>query len=196
MWAEDLATLLTKPTDAPGLGGRDAKTLAASLLQTALNPDSSGQSANFEPPIEILELNGPLQLYRMYDGVHSTACGNWWIEGDILRQMVTVASRQKSFDAYDRQAFTLKLMRSAVCVHPGWTNYSDIARLDLAHGRGVPAIKGRASPRALGMSPSEIERVLGQLSLPGEVQYFIPSAFIKPILVQKVQRNSPAWPFY
>jgi hypothetical protein len=191
-----LASLLAKPTDAPGLKRRDAKRLAISLLYTALNPDRTGQSANFEPPIEILELKGPLQLYRLYDGMHSDACGDWWVEAEVVRQAVTVASRQRGFDAYDRQAFVLKLLRSAVCVHPEWTNYTDIARLDLAHGRKVPAIKGRASPRALRMSPAAMESALGQLFLPGEIQYFIPSDFIKPILVEKIQRNSPDWPFF
>jgi hypothetical protein len=61
-----------------------------------------------------------------------------------------IAKRHPGFDIYDRQAYTLKLLRSARCVHPEWTNYSDIARLDLASGRSVPAIKGRASHRASG----------------------------------------------
>jgi hypothetical protein len=149
MWADDLASLIAKPTDAAGLRGRDAKLLAASLLHTALNPDRAGQSANFEPPIEIIELKGPLQLYRIYDGPYSVACGNWWVETEPLRRIVAVASRQRGFDAYDRHAFVLKLLRSAVCVHPGWTNYSDIARLDLAVGRELPAIRGQARERSV-----------------------------------------------
>ena len=194
MWADDLAVLLAKPTDAPGLKGRNPKQLATEILHHALHP-SSGQSASFEPPIKIVEVNGPRQLYRIYDENRSPAWGDWWVDSGVVRQAWIVASRSKNFDVYDRQAFTLRLLRSAMCLHPGWTLYNDIARLDLAHGRGVPAITGRSSPRALAMNPSEVEHVLGQVYLPGEVQYFIPRDFIKPILVQRVQRSSPGWPF-
>src|ERR1700757_1454209 len=144
MWADDLAFLLAKKTDAPGLKGQPPKHLATMLLHQALGP-GDGRLMNFEPPIQIIELSGPLSLYRMYDGTHSAADGNWWFEGELVKKAVEVARRRQGFDVYDRQAYTLKLLRSAMCVHPEWTNYSDIARLDLARGRQVPAIKGRAS---------------------------------------------------
>lgn len=195
MLVDDLAKILAKPTDAPGLRGQSPATAAAEALSNALKRDHSGQSANFEPPIEVIELAGPLQLYRIYDWRLGDVRGDWWVEMALVREIVGVASRRSNLDAYDRQAFVLRLLRSAVCVHPGWKNYSDIARLDLAHGRTVPAITGRASPRALKMSATETERVLGQVFLPGSIQYFIPQAFIKPNLVQKVQRNSQNWPF-
>jgi hypothetical protein len=130
----------------------------------------------------------------MYDGTHSAAEGDWWFESKLISKAVEVARRHTGFDAYDRQAYVLKLLRSAMCTHPEWTNFSDVARLDVAHGRRVPAITGRSSPRALKMHDADIERVLGQLPMPGEVQYFIPRDFFKAIWVQKVQRNSPNWP--
>lgn len=195
MWADDLAVLLAKPTDAPGLMGRNAKYLATEILHIALHPDATGNSASFEPPIKIEEVKGPRQLYRVYDADRSHVCGDWWLDAGIVRQAWNVAHRASNFDAYDRQAYTLKLLRSAMCLNPEWTLYNDIARLDLLHGRSVPAITGRASPRALGMSEAEVRRVLGQLYIPGEVQYFIPHDFIKPILVSRVQRNSSNWPY-
>jgi hypothetical protein len=72
LWVDELALLLAKKTDAPGLRGKPPKYLAQVLLTQAL--------ANFEPPIQITELTGPLSLYRMYDGTHSVADGSWWFE--------------------------------------------------------------------------------------------------------------------
>ena len=77
-------------------------------------------------------------------------------ESKLISRAVEVAKRRTGFDAYDRQAYVLKLLRSAMCTHPEWTNYSDVARLDLAHGRTVPAITGRSSPRALKMHDADI----------------------------------------
>jgi hypothetical protein len=195
--ADDLAAILARPTDAPGLKGRNPKRLAISLLGKALNPDHNAESANFEQPIEVVDLRGPLQLFRMFDWRLGDIWGDWWIEADLLKQMVEVADRKSSSNVHDRQARVLQLFRSSVCVSPGWKKlYSDVARLDLSYGRAVPAVRGRSSPRALKMSATEMEDVLGQLFLPGGVQYFIPHDFIKRILVQKVQRSSPNWPFF
>ncbi len=192
----DLAAILARSTDAPGLKGRSPKRLATSLLGKALNPDHDAESANFEQPIEVVDLRGPLQLFRMFDWRLGDIWGDWWVEADLLKQMVDLVDRKTISNVYDRQAQVLQLFRSSVCVSPGWKKlYSDVARLDLSYGRAVPAVRGRASPRALRMSAPEMERVLGQWFLPGGIQYFIPHDFIKPILVQKVQRNSPNWPF-
>jgi hypothetical protein len=87
--ADELAAILTRPTDIPGLKGRNPKRLATSQIGVALNPNRDAESANFEQPIEVVDLRGPLQLFRMFDwrrgdiwvigGLKTTCLSRWWL---------------------------------------------------------------------------------------------------------------------
>lgn len=118
MCVDDLAAILAKPTDAPGLRGTDPKRAASLILSVALNPDKKGELTTFDHAIETLELSGPLQLYRMFDWRRGEAWGNWWVEKNLLEQIVEAAERRSFADIYDRQAFVLKLLRSFVVRSP------------------------------------------------------------------------------
>jgi hypothetical protein len=171
-------------------------------------------------PIEVDEIvsrESSVWLYRAYDGINAGTLGDWWSEGDLLRDITSASPCQEENGGLNH-AQVLKFMLSSAFVHPYWNDGKDVARMTIPVGSRVPVITGRGDWRAMiGAEPRKQRRLpkneatapksphnlkidseedvhekLGMAAIPGPRQIFVP--LFKDMWVAKIPHLSPKWP--
>jgi hypothetical protein len=111
------------------------------------------ESNAFVGEVTVEELTGPLELYRVYDGIsHHTALtlGSFWCDRTLMQGMWSATSK---LNGNARRTAFFDFFRSAMFVHPQWNLMTDIACMVIPAGNSLPVFRGRGSWRAL-RSPS------------------------------------------
>jgi hypothetical protein len=159
-------------------------------------------------PVEVLELRGPLELYRAYDGgvrVKSAGTlGQSWFECLVMESIWKATAR---FQDEQQRDFFMDLLRCANFVLPEWNDMIQIARMAVPHGNTVVVVRGRGDWKAM-KTPSnksrpnnaprittaiDVEIHLGMMALPGTIQCVVP--LFNDNWVNQVDKKSRKWPF-
>lgn len=157
-------------------------------------------------PVQILELKGPVQLYRAYDGGvrrgSAGTLGRSWFERSVGKAIWDATAK---YDAKDRQNWYMEFLRTANFVLPEWNEMLQIACMAVPAGASVVVARGRGNWKAMRTTPGksrpggsiatadDVMHNLGMMPMPGTVQCVVP--LFNDNWIQQVSRNTPRWPF-
>ncbi len=159
-------------------------------------------------PVEILELRGPVELYRAHDGAsrfHSAGTlGRSWIERSVAE---TIWKGTAQYTGQDRFKWYMEFMRTANFVLPEWNSMLQIACMNVPAGASVVVARGRGSWKAMRTpagatrpggagpirTPADVMNNAGMMPIPGVVQLFVP--LWNDNWIQPVNYPSSTWPF-
>lgn len=159
-------------------------------------------------PVEILELRGPLELYRAYDGGvrkgSAGTLGRSWFERSVAETIWQATAR---FEGDDRRKWYMEFLRTANFVLPEWNDMLQIAYMAVPAGASVVVARGRGSWRAMLTPPGksrpgglpgiaaagDVMSNAGMMPIPGTVQCVVP--LFNDMWVNQISRLSPRWPF-
>ncbi len=160
-------------------------------------------------PVEVRELDGPLELYRAYDGgvrVDSArTLGRWWFDRRIVQEIWNVTKRHPGAD--EKQTF-MEFLRAANFISREFNDMKEMAVMLVPTGCSVVAIRGKGDWRALRTKPDaklppqgspivtqdDVITKLGTMPIPGTIQYMVP--LFNDSWVTQVPRLSSKWPLY
>jgi hypothetical protein len=155
-------------------------------------------------PIEVVELRGPLQLYRAHDGgaglKTARTLGGSWMEKSVAKK---IWEGTRTFSG-DRKKRYMEFMRTANFVLPEWNGMLYLACMVIPNS--VVVVRGRGSWKAMvtppgGTRPGGAASIKtahdvlreGMMPIPGEVQCVVP--LYSDMWIQPVDPNSTTWPF-
>jgi len=156
-------------------------------------------------PVEVVELKGPLELYRAYDGGvridSARTLGRYWFDRPVLEEIWDVAGK---YPGKDRKQTLMEFLRASNFVLPEWNDMKEIAVMLVPAGASVVVVRGkgnwksmRTNKRPLGGPPiatqADVIDKLGMVPIPGTMQYCIP--LFNDSWVTQVPRSSK-WPLY
>lgn len=160
-------------------------------------------------PVEVVELKGPVELYRAYDGGvrldSARTLGRYWFERSVVEAIWNAMAK---YPAADRQREFMEFLRAANFVLPEWNDMKDIAVMAVPAGATVVVIRGRGNWKAMrtapgktrpggaaGIStPDDVITHLGLMPIPGTTQCVVP--LFNDNWITQVTRLSPSWPLY
>ncbi len=170
-------------------------------------------------PVEVLELKGPVEFYRVHDGrsrvvfpakapgkkptLSAGTLSAYWSERPVVEVIWKATAR---YHGQDRRKRFMEFMLSANFVLPEWNEATQLACMSVPPGASVVVVRGRGnwkamqtsdrSPRPAGKAPirttKDVETHVGMMALPGLVQCFVPlfvDAWVHP-----VRPDAPHWP--
>jgi hypothetical protein len=217
----ELQTLLSHPQYTPILYHRNefrdptksAETVAGISAATAKYLHERNPLMN---PVEVLELRGPLQLYRAHDGgeytrrgkagrynVSAGTLGGSWFERSVAE---TIWKGTERFGV-DRRQWFMDFLRSSNFVLPEWNAMRYIVCMVVPSGHGVVVARGRGSWKAMRTppgtnrpggpanninTPADAHKV-GMMALPGLPQCVVP--LYDDMWVCPVDPGAKTWPF-
>lgn len=160
-------------------------------------------------PVEVVELKGPVELYRAYDGGvrrHSAGTlGRYWFERGVVEDIWNATAKNPGAD---RQATFMEFLRAANFVLPEWNDMKEIAVMAVPAGVSVVVIRGKGNWKAM-QTPAGRTRAggappiltqgdaithLGLMPIPGTVQCLVP--LFNDNWITQVPRLSARWPLY
>jgi hypothetical protein len=160
-------------------------------------------------PVEVVELKGPQEFYRAYDGgarLHSAGTlGRYWFERQVVEDIWEVTGR---YPGADRQQTFMDFLRAANFVLPEWNDMKQIAVMLVPAGASVVVIRGKGNWKSMRTSPGgmrpggapgivnqgDVITHLGMMPTPGTVQCVVP--LFNDNWVTQVPRLSPNWPLF
>lgn len=160
-------------------------------------------------PVETVELRGPVELYRAYDGGirrgSAGTLGRSWFERSVSETIWKATAR---FEGDDRRKWYMEFLRTANFVLPEWNDMLQIAYMGVPPGARVVVVRGRGSWRAMRTPPgttrpgglpniataSDVMSNAGMVPIPGTVQCVVP--LFNDMWVSQVSRSSLRWPFH
>jgi hypothetical protein len=195
-----------KPTDAP----QTAASLSAAVAKYLW------QSNALLNPVEVVELKGPLELYRAHDGgskissrdkngkpkLSAGTLGWCWFDRSLAESAWLATSK---FPDPIRRKWYFEFLRTTNFVLPEWNSMLHLVCMDVPPGASVVVARGRGNWRAM-RTPLGQTRPGGALSihspddvilkekimpLPGTVQYVVP--LYSDMWIQPVEGRS-TWP--
>jgi hypothetical protein len=217
----ELQTLLSRPQYSPILYRRNefrdptkkAETIVDISTATAKYLHECNPLMN---PVEVLELRGPLQLYRAHDGGESTrrglagkynisagTLGGSWSERSVAETIWKATAR---FEEERRQWF-MNFLRSSNFVLPEWNAMRYMVCMVVPAGHAVVVARGRGNWKAMRTPPgknrpggpannihtaADVHKV-GMMALPGLPQCVVP--LYDDMWVYPVAPNAKTWPF-
>lgn len=168
-------------------------------------------------PVEIVELKGPLELYRAHDGASNVrhvngfhlmsagTVGRSWVERSVAETIWAGTAQYQGKDRFDHY---MEFMRTSNFVLPEWNSMLQIACMFVPAGASVAVARGRGDWKAM-RTPANIPRPggpavaiktaadvmthAGMMPIPGVVQCFVP--FFNDNWVRPVPYPSSTWPF-
>lgn len=160
-------------------------------------------------PVEVVELEGPLELYRAYDGgarpKSAGTLGRWWFDRRVVQEIWNLTGR---YPGDDRQQTFMEFLRTANFISRDFNLMKEMAVMLVPTGWTLVAIRGKGDWKALrtapganlapGVSPivtqEDVIEKLGMMPIPGTIQYMVP--LFSDGWVRQVPRLSSHWPLY
>jgi hypothetical protein len=159
-------------------------------------------------PVEVLELKGPVELYRAYDGGvrldSARTLGRYWFERRVIEEIWNVS--QKHPGASAQQTF-MDFLRAANFILPEWNDMKELAVMLVPAGASVVVIRGKGNWKAMRTPPTgkrpagapsigtqaDVITHLGFMPTPGTTQCVVP--LFNDSWITQVPR-SPRWPLF
>jgi hypothetical protein len=159
-------------------------------------------------PVEVLELRGPIQLYRAHDGgatlTSARTLGGSWIERPVAEALWNATAK---YQGDQRKKMFMEFMRTSNFVLPEWNAMLYIVCMSVPAGHSVVVARGRGSWKAMRTNPSyprpggatsinnsgDVMDHLGMMPSPGVVQCVVP--LFNDNWIQPVTYPSAKWPF-
>jgi len=159
-------------------------------------------------PVEIVELKGPQELYRAYDGGvrrgSAGTLGRSWFERSVAEAIWNATAK---YQGEDRRKWYMEFLRTANFVLPEWNDMLQIAYMAVPSGASVVVARGRGNWRAMRTPPGQtrpggaasitntgdVMSSAGMMPIPGTVQCVVPIS--NDMWVNQISRLSPKWPF-
>lgn len=160
-------------------------------------------------PVEVVELKGPVELYRAYDGGvrrdSARTLGRYWFERQVVEDIWNATAK---YPGPDRQATFMEFLRAANFVLPEWNDMTSIAVMVVPAGMTVVVIRAKGNWKAMQTSagkgrpggappilnPDDVITHLGVMPIPGTVQCVVP--LFNDNWITQVPKLSPTWPLY
>ncbi len=165
-------------------------------------------------PIEIVELSGPRELYRIHDGgerfvsrgrLTAQTLGASWNERGVFEVIWKATEKLRENPELRRKQF-LEFVRSANFVLTDWNAMTRVVCMTVPSGSPVVVARGLGDWKAMktpentlrpggGLPIRTVHDVIreGMMPLPGLVQCVVP--LINGMWVQPVEPTSTKWPF-
>lgn len=155
-------------------------------------------------PVEVVELPGPLQLYRAHEGGErldsAGTLGRWWFDKRIIQEIWNLTER---YPGDDRKQTFMEFLRAANFISRKTNAMKEIVVMQVPTGWSLVLIQGKGDWRALKTAPdakvpilnkADIIDKLKTMPIPGTIQYFVP--LFQDSWIKQVPRLSSKWPFY
>ncbi len=160
-------------------------------------------------PVEVLELRGPLRMYRAYDGgvrlYSARTLGRSWFEERVAESIWEATAKHPTTE---RRRWYLEFLRTANFVLPEWNAMLEIAVMSVPVGVSVVAARGKGNWRALRTPSAKISAgaarqigtaddvmlKLGMMPIPGTAQCIVP--IFNDNWVTQVSKSSTQWPLF
>ncbi|HEV2137068.1 MAG TPA: hypothetical protein VGR47_22810 [Terracidiphilus sp.] len=158
-------------------------------------------------PVEIVELRGPAEFYRAYDGGRrkgsAGTLGAYWVDRSVVQAIWNAMAK---FPRDQQGEKFMEFLRSASFIDQAWNEMREIACMAVPSGSVVVCARGRGhwkvlrtmpgailppNLRAL-VSPLDLEQQKGMMALPGVMQYVIP--LWNDSWICQVPQLSKTWP--
>ncbi len=159
-------------------------------------------------PVEIIELRGPVELYRAYDGGirkgSAGTLGRSWVERQVAE---TIWEATAKYKGEERRKWYMEFLRTANFVLPEWNGMLELAYMLVPSGASVVVARGRGNWKAMrtprgatrpGGLPgigtaASVLTAAGMVPIPGTVQCVVP--LFNDMWVNQVSRLATTWPF-
>lgn len=209
----ELLPLLSSPRYASLLAHRNQFRNPKNPPETAAGIAAATADAIFKnnpllDPVEVVELQGPIELYRAHDGGSGLrtagTLGRSWFERSVAE---TIWQATSNSAGSARQREYMEFIRTANFVLPEWNGMLYIACMTVPAGNRVVVVRGRGNWKAMrtpaaGSRPGGAPRIgsqgdvldhLKMMPIPGTRQCVVP--LFNDNWIQPVNQGSARWPF-
>jgi hypothetical protein len=155
---------------------------------------------------EIVELSGPLQLYRAHDGgrntrrgtVNSTSAGTLglcWVNRVLIYNLWIAV---KDYPLDERKKYFWENLRHSTLVLENWNAMTNLVCMQVPGGNKVLVLQGAGDWKAMlpekGVIEKDLKDQLRNMATDPPLQFIVP--VFKQTWVYPVEEGTPGWPLY